>query len=68
MAMTTASPIDEQDRPHESLTRQQMRALLHRRARRQFHMSIDEFEAALERGEFADEPQATALAIMLRSA
>jgi len=66
--MTTASPIDEQDRPYESLTRPQMRALLDRRARRQFHMSIDEFEAALERGEFADEPQATALAILLRSA
>ena len=26
--MTTASPIDEQDRPYESLTRPQMRALL----------------------------------------
>lgn len=66
--MTTASPIDEQDHPYVSLTRQQTRALLDRRARRQFHMSIDEFEAALERGEFADEPQATTLAIMLRSA
>jgi len=68
MAMTTARPIDEQDRPYESLTRPQMRALLDRRARRQFRMSIDEFEAALDRGEFADEPQATALAILLRGA
>jgi hypothetical protein len=31
-------------------------------------MSIDEFEAALDRGEFTDEPQATALAILLRGA
>lgn len=68
MAVTTARPIDEHDRPYESLTRPQMRALLDRRARRQFHMSIDEFEAALDRGEFADEPQATALAILLRGA
>jgi hypothetical protein len=61
-------PIDEQDRPYESLTQHQMRALLDRRARRQFRMSIDEFEAALDRGEFTDEPQATALAILLRGA
>ena len=56
------------DRPYESLTRTQMRALPDRRARWQFQMSIGEFEAALEHSEFADEPQATTLAILLSSA
>ena len=66
--VTTATTIDEPDQPYETLTRAQMRALIDRRARRQFGMSIDEFEAALERGDFADEPQATALAILLHEA
>jgi hypothetical protein len=66
--MVTTDAIQNPDRPYESLTRTQMRALLDRRARRQFRMSVDEFEAALEQGEFADEPQATTLAILLSSA
>lgn len=66
--MVTADAPESSDRPYESLPRTQMRALLDRRARRQFHLSIDEFEAALEHGEFADEPQATTLAVLLSSA
>lgn len=66
MVTTDATENPYPDRPYESLTWPQMRALLDRRARRQFGMSIGEFDAALERGEFADEPQATTLAIMLR--
>jgi len=66
--MVTADTTENPDRPYESLTRTQMRALLDRRARRQFHLSIDEFEAALEHGEYADEPQTTTLAILLSSA
>lgn len=65
--MTTAAAVDD-NRPYVSLTRPQMRSLLDGRAHRQFGMSIDDFEAAVERGEFDDEPQATALMILLRGA
>jgi hypothetical protein len=66
--MVTTTATEKPDRPHASLTRTQMRALLDRRARRQFRMSIAEFEAALAQGGFADEPQATTLAILISNA
>lgn len=65
--MTTDATKDP-DRPYESLTRTQMWALFDRRARRQFRTSVNEFEAGSDRGEFANEPQATTLAIRLGSA
>ena len=49
----------------EELNADEFRALLERRIRRRFRMSLDEFAAAVRAGDFADDIGATEYAILV---
>lgn len=49
----------------EELNAEEFRALLERRIRRRFRMSLEEFVRAIEAGELADDPAATEFALLV---